>query len=76
MEAPERIWITPSIDLPKLNGVMDKNSIEYIRKDAFVDETCEFLRNNIDKQLTIYHDNTWCKRDEFIKKFCKYMRGE
>lgn len=76
MEAPERIWITPSIDLPKLNGVMDKNSIEYICKDVFIKKVCEFLRNNIDPQLTIYHEQTWCKRDEFIKKFCKYMRGE
>ncbi len=74
--APEKIWINPTTDLPKLNGVMDKNSIEYIRKDAFIEEACEFMRNNIDKQLTIYHDNTWRKRDEFIEAFKNYMKGE
>ena len=73
--ASEKVWLT-SQDFTKLSGVMDKNSIEYIRKDTFVDEACEFLRNNIDPQLTIYHEQTWCKRDEFIKKFCKYMKGE
>ena len=70
---PERIWINQS-DLPKLSGVIDKNSIEYIRKDTFVDEACEFMRNNI--QLTIYHDNTWRKRDEFIEAFKNYMKRE
>lgn len=34
MEAPEKIWINPSIDLPKLNGVLDKDSVQYVRKDV------------------------------------------
>ena len=40
-DAPEKIWINPTIELPKLSGHLDKNSIEYIRKDAFVDEACD-----------------------------------
>ena len=44
--------------------------------DAFIEKACEFMRNNIDKQLTIYHEQTWCKRDEFIERFKNYMRGE
>ena len=43
MEAPEKIWINPSIDLPKLNGVIDKDSIQYVRKDAFIEKAIEFL---------------------------------
>lgn len=35
-EAPKRIWIDPATDLPKLSGHIDKDSIEYIRKDAFI----------------------------------------
>ena len=73
MNAPEKVWLT-SQDFQKLSGVMDKNSIEYIRKDAFIKKACEFMRNNIDPQLTIYHEQTWCKRDEFIEKFKTYMR--
>lgn len=34
MEAPEKIWINPSMDLPKLNGVIDRDSVQYIRTDA------------------------------------------
>ena len=75
-DAPKKIWINPTIDLPKLSGVMDKNSIEQIHKDTFIKKACEFMRNHIDPQLTIYHEQTWCKRDEFIEKCCKYMKGE
>ena len=53
-----------------------ENFVEYVPADAFIKKACEFMRNNIDPQLTIYHEQTWCKRDEFIKKFCKYMKGE
>jgi hypothetical protein len=42
MEAPKKIWINPSIDLPKLNGVLDKESVQYVRKDAFIDKACEY----------------------------------
>ena len=36
-----------------------------------IDKVCEYLTNHIDKGLVIYNDNTWLKRDEFIKKFKK-----
>lgn len=34
MKAPEKIWIDLATDLPKLSGHIDKDSVEYIRKDA------------------------------------------
>ena len=39
--APEKIWINPTIDLPKLNGVMDKDSVQYIQADAFIENLDE-----------------------------------
>lgn len=45
-EAPEKIWINPPIDLPKLNGVIDKDSIQYVRTDAFIEKACEWLLKN------------------------------
>ena len=45
--APERIWIDTATDLPKLNGHIDKDSIEYTRTDAFMKKACEWLRNEI-----------------------------
>ena len=44
--APERIWIDPATDLPKLSGHIDKNSIEYIRKDAFIKKAVDWLEDN------------------------------
>ena len=41
--APERIWIDLATDLPKLSGHIDKDSVEYIRKDAFIEKAEEFL---------------------------------
>ena len=40
-EAPEKIWIDPVTDLPKLSGHIDKDSVEYIRKDAFIEKACD-----------------------------------
>ena len=36
-----------------------------------IDKVCEYLTNHIDKGLVIYNDDTWLKRDEFIKKLKK-----
>ena len=55
---------------------MFPNAFEYTRNDAFIEKACEYMRNHIDKQLTIYHENTWKKRDEFIRDFKKYMKGK
>jgi len=35
----------------------------------------EYLENNIDKDLIIYYNNTWKRRDEFIKDFIRAMKG-
>ncbi len=39
--APERIWIEPATDLSKLSGHIDNDSVEYIRKDAFIEKACD-----------------------------------
>ena len=41
--APDRIWIDPTNDLPKLCGHIDKDSVEYTRTDAFIEKACEFI---------------------------------
>ena len=43
--APERLWIDPATDLSKLSGHIDKNSVEYIRKDAFIEKMYDWLKN-------------------------------
>lgn len=48
-EAPEKIWIDPATDLPKLSGHIDKDSIEYIRADAFIEKVGSFLNKKDDR---------------------------
>lgn len=38
-----------------------------------IEDVCEYLQNNIDKDLTIYHEQCWWKRDEFINKLKQSM---
>lgn len=81
-EAPEKIWINPSMDLPKLNGVIDKDSIQYIRKEALVKYLSEEKGypitlngelvhwDELNKRLAEYIK--W-KKDAIIEKVCKFL---
>ena len=67
-EAPEKIWIDPATDLPKLSGHIDKDSVEYIRKDAFIEKSCEWLSKHAKK----YYFNKYghyLGTDELIEDF-------
>ena len=61
--APERIWIDPATDLSKLSGHVDNDSVEYIRKDAFIDKVCMYLNEHREGVI----------EDDYIKNFRKYM---
>lgn len=75
-KAPERIWIDPTIDLPKLSGHIDKDNIEYVRTDAFMKKACAWLEENADSY-------TWYNEfegesgmiNEFIEDFKNYMKN-
>lgn len=76
MEAPKKIYLTQLMLFATPTISSSDNDVEYIRTDAFIEKACEFMCNNIDKQLTIYHNNTWRKRDEFIEAFRQFMKEE
>lgn len=66
--APERIWIDPASDLPKLSGHIDKDSVEYIRADAFIEKALKWMtmKECIDSVLSV----------ETINEFKTYMEKE
>ena len=68
--APEKIWIDPTTDLPNLSGHIDKDSVEYIRKDAFIEMAAELLDNFYNEDTNSY------LIDEDIESFIDYMKGE
>lgn len=45
-EAPEKLWIDPATDLPKLSGHIDKDSVEYTRTDAFIEKAIKYIANH------------------------------
>ena len=68
MKAPEKIWINPTLDLPKLNGVLDKDSVEYIRKDAFIEKAEEFIYSALNDGIM-----GTANIEDFMRLFKKYM---
>jgi hypothetical protein len=65
-EAPEKIYLDEdeSWHLTNPNG----DSVEYVRKDAFIEKALEWIRENI---RPYYHEVRYKYED-----FEKYMKGE
>lgn len=74
-EAPEKLWINPQLDLPKLNGVMDKNSVQYVRKDVFIDKACKWWGNEFKTHEMQYEDSKSWYNDK-VERFKQAMKGE
>lgn len=75
-KAPKRIWINLANDLPKLNGHIDKDSVEYICADVFIKKIkeafCKAICNGHPSRSTCTSLGTCTQYDKFIK----YMKGE
>jgi hypothetical protein len=69
-EAPERIWIDSTIDLPKLSGHIDKDSVEYVRIDAFMKKVCDYLM-----EYELNDSPTISDRRKRIDDFKNYMKN-
>lgn len=65
--APEKIWINQS-DLPKLSGYIDKDSVEYVRTDAFIEKAWKWIEDNI------LSSNQQDKSRLYFEQFKKYMK--
>ena len=74
-EAPEKIWINPLTDLPKLNGIVDRDSVQYIRRDAFIEKACLWLSNVSIEDMTYKYNDFDTSEDwyKFIENFRKHM---
>ena len=65
--APEKIWIDHVTDLPKLSGHIDKDSVEYIRKDAFIEKAWNWIEDNM------LSSNQQDKSRLYCEEFKRYM---
>ena len=75
--APERIWIDPATDLPKLSGHIDKDCVEYTRTDAFIEKACVKLKklmyDNLMFQGRLHREEVI---DNFVEDFKNRIKGE
>lgn len=71
---PERIWIDPATDLQKLSGHIDKDSVEYIKKNAFIEKACSWLQDCINNGMWIANDVGSAEKEAIIESFKEYMK--
>lgn len=81
MEAPEKIYIHPDIGgreflRPWLHRPANNESVEYARKDAFIEKACEWLSKHFYDDVYEIRDDegTWIDADWLIEDFEKYMK--
>lgn len=80
MEAPEKIYI-PTILAANVVRYKEEGSIEYIRKDAFIEKACEYINKELpitdladsNVFITFKVFDKECKK-AFIEDFKKYMK--
>jgi len=75
MKAPEKIYFTSTENGTHYytEGIpFERNYIEYLHKDAFIDKACEWLRSNTMAELNLDFGNSQLVR-EFVDHFKEAM---
>lgn len=44
---PDKIYVTPNFDRRWQTIAIDDESVEFVRKDAFIEKACEWIKENI-----------------------------
>lgn len=80
-KVPEKIYLYPystdgiyEVETKPLEG-----TIEYVRKDAFVEKACEFISLNAADYIDVAHKGGiehLALQERFIDAFKKYIEGE
>ena len=81
--APEKIYYAPYGDIREDYPITD-NDIEYVRKDAFIERACEWIKTNMDDYIHVEYDTVTGKptneahiaHKKVVENFRKYMKGE
>ena len=75
-EAPEILYLSKNIYSTYLYQVPDpddETAVEYIRKDAFIEKTCEWLSKNSPNYINYFISHDFGK---FVEDFRKAQKGE
>ena len=66
---PEKIYATPNFDRRWQTKAIDDESVEYVRKDTFIEKACDWLEQTLEPYIPYCNIDT----DLVIEKFKKYM---
>ena len=80
---PDKIYLR-EVDLVEVGDFLsennDKTDIEYIRKDVLIEKALDYIENNIYDHYDGDNEYGICggyvKKEEFIKNFKNYIKGE
>ena len=79
-EAPEKLYLHPTaknnVGASWLTFPLTDNDIEYVRKDAFVEKACEFLKSYRQNTPDGFGYIAGIVNDKTIEDFKKYMERE
>ena len=64
---PEKIYVTPNFDRRWQTVAIDDESMEYVRKDAFIEKAYTYLNEKCRRFILTEKD---------IEDFIDYMKGE
>ena len=73
---PEKIYATPNFDRRWQTVAIDDESMEYVRKDAFIEKACDAYCK-VCGHYPHTTPNHICRQDcDYYKNFRNYMKGE
>lgn len=81
-KAPEKIYLfeNPITEVPDdkwLSKRSDKNDIEYVRTDAFIERAKEYLKNKFADDISFIAGGAfYINFSTAIENFANYMKGE
>lgn len=76
-QIPDKIWINPLIDLPKLSGVIDKDSVQYTRTDVLIEKAEKYLKDKFIEDVSVLAGGpVHIGFSTAIKNFINYIKGE
>jgi hypothetical protein len=79
MEAPKKVYFTPTENgtCYYTEGIpFERESIEYVRKDAFIEKACEFIKERFSFEDSWHVKGETSILDKVIADFKKYVEEQ
>ncbi len=78
MKIPEKIYfnqIEKGAHYYTVSNPIERKYVEYVRKDAFIEKTCEFIKERFSFEDSWHVEGETTILDKIIEDYKKYMKG-